>query len=585
MKILCRNILIYALPAGDSLPSAMGTPASRPTGEPAGHAPMWVVQVAHVLEMRKMQLHETLKAQKLLMKWNPNMLTIFVSHQWLRGDHPDPTGQKLRVLQGFLRNLIHKKLRIECDVVSQFHGGKVCESQLARVAEACMWLDYFCVPQRRSPESAEEQLEYIQCIPTYVNLSDVFLALVPKANHLDTGASCTMHSWLQRGWCRTELWCKYLSSRPNSPIVVVKDEDMVQATMPLWQRYPVLSGDFAIEDDRVSCNLVIQKALTQYISELHGDSSRAAYLLYLSLYEEMTGLPKKKRSVEEFLQDFCFPDVTQNGLGPVACASLSGDHELVRSLVIAKASMDTRAPGMPEVFNVPDLTPLHLAAFFRSHDLKVLETLLQLRADPNSSTFNAPTPLSHCSTAAAVDLLVRYRAQVNCQGDVLAQFCPIHLVCAVSAPREVLLRLLELRADVSGGQGGLATGSPLQNVAFSGDSENDLRNAELLLESRADINQVCQPQGIMRSLELMARAMSACTLGEESRMLKWFSNLSTTPLGWCALFDNEGLLIFLLSKGADPEIRNNRGLRPIDMASSERIREILRHEGLITETL
>lgn len=298
---LCSQPVICCL-------GVMGTPASRPASEAANHAPMWVLHVAHVLEMRKMQPHETLKAQQLLMKWNRNMLTIFVSHQWLRGNHPDPKEQKLRVLQGLLRNLIDKKLRIECDVVSQFHGGKVCESELERVAEAYIWLDYFCVPQQkgRSPESAEEQLEYIQCIPTYVNLSDVFLALVPKANHLDTDVPCTMHSWLQRGWCRTELWCKYLSSRPNSPVIVVKGEDMVQATMPLWQRYPVHSGDFAIEDDRASCTLVIQKALTQYISQLREDGYRTAYLLYLSLYEEMTGLPKKKRTMEEFLQDFAF---------------------------------------------------------------------------------------------------------------------------------------------------------------------------------------------------------------------------------------------------------------------------------------
>ena len=49
------------------------------------------------------------------------MFTIFVSHQWLGPLHPDPSGEKLRVLQGFLRNVAAKKLQIEQDVASEIH--------------------------------------------------------------------------------------------------------------------------------------------------------------------------------------------------------------------------------------------------------------------------------------------------------------------------------------------------------------------------------------------------------------------------------------------------------------------------------
>lgn len=118
--------------------------------------------------------------------------------------------------------------------------------------------------------------------------------------------------------------------------------------------------------------------------------------------------------------------------------------------------------------------------------------------------------------------------------------------------------------------------SPLHTVAFSGDSKNDLKNAQLLLDCRADINQSCQPEGRMRTLELMARVHNRFIRTKPSNMMRIVSNMSTTPLGWCALFDNEGLLAFLLSKRADPEIRNNRGLRPIDLARSERMKALLR---------
>ena len=70
-----------------------------------------------------------------------------------------------------------------------------------------MWMDYFCVPQlvRGFPVTGEEQLLYIESIPSYVELCNIFFALVPPALQNDTQAACNMHSWLQRGWCRTEF--------------------------------------------------------------------------------------------------------------------------------------------------------------------------------------------------------------------------------------------------------------------------------------------------------------------------------------------------------------------------------------------
>lgn len=158
------------------------------------------------------------------------------------------------------------------------------------------------------------------------------------------------------------MWCKCLSTGSRIPIVVVKSADVAQFIMPRWVRYPVHSGDFSLEKDRASCSLVIQKALTQYISELRRKKDKTRYRFYLALFEEMTGLEKRERSLEDFLFDFAFskPVEQYKGLGPVACAALSGDHRLVRCLA-ASCSLETQAPGMPEGSNAPGSTPLHLA--------------------------------------------------------------------------------------------------------------------------------------------------------------------------------------------------------------------------------
>lgn len=68
----------------------------------------------------------------------------------------------------------------------------------------------------------------------------------------------------------------------------------------------------------------------------------------------------------------------------------------------------------------------------------------------------------------AVQLLIDHQADVNCQGKFVLQQKPIHGMAAFGAPCEVLAKMLELKADVLGGRGGLASLSPLHNVAYSG---------------------------------------------------------------------------------------------------------------------
>lgn len=549
-------------------------------------APMWVVPVVYVLEMKGIfKPHQVLKAEGVLAEWISTMFTLFVSHQWLAHHHPDPDGVQLQVLQGFVNGLIRKKLRIDTDFISQFNGRGLTKAELSQIGEAFIWFDYFSVPQILGAgvsQATEEQLLYIYNIPNYVDMCNLFVALVPKAMHHDTRSECSFNSFLERGWCRTELWSHFLSMRPKKmPILVVKSHESAQFTTSLWYRYPVHSGSFAVEEDRACCRQVIRSALTRHVFELSQSKNKTAFRLYLALFEEVTGLLAKCRTVEGFLRDFSFKKpLKQQGLGPVACAVLSGDHRLVRSLATIKASIQTKAPAMPEVLYMADLSPLHLALWFRSHDLQMLETLLELRADLQRSSVNVAPPLNLCRTEAAVELLVQYRAGVNFQGKDLAQSCPIQSMAALGAPCEVLGKLLELRADVHGGKGGLASASPLHHIAYSGDSGNDLRSAQLLLRSRADINQVLRPEGIVRSIELMSRLYSWCCRREANLLVSVASNISTTPLGWCAIFDNEGTLAFLLRARADPEIANNRGLRPIDFARSERIRRILQDPTL-----
>ena len=541
------------------------------------YAPMWVVKVGDVLKMTdRFPPHQVLKAEGLLDKWRADMFTIFVSHQWLGYHHPDPDGLQMKVLQSVLLNLVTRKLQIETDLISQWNSKRLTKEQLGRLEGAHIWLDYFCVPQlldRYESHGMQEQMLYVDSIPSYVQVCNLFFALVPQTAHHDSKAACSLHSWLQRGWCRTELWCHSLSAQAKAPIVVVKDHDRAQFTAPMWHRYPVHLGDFAFEKDRASCSRVMQKALTLSLPKLREAKDKTPFRLYLSLFEDMTGLPAKHRNVEDFLSEFAFSEPLQQyrGLGPIACAALSVDHKLIHDLVVAKASLETRAPSMPETMNLPDFRPLHLAVWFRSHDLRVLQTLLELRADPNSSSMNICPALGLCRAAGAVELLVAHGAEVNFLQKGVSSYRLIESAPALSPPCEVLAKLLELQADVTDELGRV---SPLHSIAISGDSSNDLKSAQLLICSRANINHMFRPKGMARGMEMISRAYTQCR-GKPGMVVRFFRDVSTTPVGWCAILDNEGLLTFLLRARADPEIKNNRGLRAIDIARSEKIRAIL----------
>ena len=190
---------------------------------------MWVVRVADVLKMQgKMPAHQTLAREGLLWQCEGSLLqawVIFVSHQWMGLGHPDPFREQLQVLQEALRNLISEQLQIEQDAAVQFFlkGGRtLSKGERRQLEHAYIWLDYFSVPQMvpEAPTTRAEQLKYINSIPYYVESCETFIALVPKTVH-ETGHLCGESSWLQRGWCRTEMWCKLLSDRSDIPIILL----------------------------------------------------------------------------------------------------------------------------------------------------------------------------------------------------------------------------------------------------------------------------------------------------------------------------------------------------------------------------
>eukprot|EP00439_Symbiodinium_sp_Y106_P079527 s466_g18.t1 len=381
------------------------------------YAPMWVIRVQDVLKMTgRFPPHQELKQQGLLRvreRMNPWSWAIFVSQPWLGRNHPDPNGEQLKVLQEILQNLISRKTKVEHNTTAQFFlkGRSLTKAECSDLHNAFVWLDYWCVPQMiHSAEcSREEQLQHIFSIPYYVDACQVFVALVPRSCH-ETGEPCGEATWIQRGWCRTEMWCKLLSEASDIPIMLVTSGDSVEFATPRWTLNTVHSGQFALEEDRYACGQVVQTALEHKLSQLRRRGDLDRLRLFLALFEDLMGLPARQRSLQEFLSDFAFGSLDacrgKLGVGPVACATLAGDCEMIRTLVSAQASLQTRTRADEVMGVMPGSTPLHLACQFRSGYLEPIKTLLQLRADVHAARGGTPAPLNFCQRAASIELLV-----------------------------------------------------------------------------------------------------------------------------------------------------------------------------------
>ena len=384
---------------------------------------MWVVKVKDVLKMTgRLQPHQVLREDGMLIlreTLDRKVLVIFVSHQWLGRKHPDEKGEQLLALQSVLKKIHTGEIVVENDGMSQFRDQKpivLKSSHSARLLDACIWYDYFCVPQHGEEPTMEntmEQLAYIRSIPNYIDSCQIFMALTPSLKN-ESGNTCNYSSWLSRGWCRTEMWCKQLSDASDIPVIVVHSKETARFVWPTWLHHSVGSGDFAVEADRFHCCEVVRMSLERKLLKTRKKNLNE-FRFFTARFEKMVGLQPKQRTLEQFWSDFALlPGAShQKSLSPIACATLAEDTDILQKLVVARASLETVAPDMTKLEIAPKYAPLHIAVVFSSHNLHLLETLLQLRANPNSCGLLMHPPVACCRSAGAVELLARYKADVN----------------------------------------------------------------------------------------------------------------------------------------------------------------------------
>ena len=119
---------------------------------------------------------------KQLVEFTRTESTLFVSHQWLAGDHPDPNGVQ------------YKALLEACT--------ELCNLKGLAASELFLWLDYTSIPQ----VNPTLKMLAIESLAVYSSHCNYFLVLAPDAVHAHTLKPCDAASYSRRGWCRLEQW-------------------------------------------------------------------------------------------------------------------------------------------------------------------------------------------------------------------------------------------------------------------------------------------------------------------------------------------------------------------------------------------
>ncbi|CAE7479088.1 unnamed protein product [Symbiodinium natans] len=533
--------------------------------------PLWAVKVSDFLLLQgPPEPHHVLQEKGLLHQWRPGMFVIFVSHQWLSSTHPDPQGQQVEALQRLLVKMIDGSVKVHEDIISRTEERTMSSTTRRHIAEGFLFFDWFAIPQITARQQGvnEEATKSdaalaVQSIPAYVELCNMFIALVPELTHKDSAKPVNYGTWLSRGWCRAELWCRLLSNKVDTSVVVAYSAAEAEYMFPLdWQYNSIAEGEFTVEADRAEVVRLGEMAVESKIHHLQMQGPLNHYRFYAALRPSLLCEPRRERGVQEFLELFHFKDLEDaardtSGMNAVMCAVFSGDTGMLRLLAERRADMNHTLQGLGDLGYYDTQTALMVAAKSRQ-EAPVLATLLELRAHVNGTSRAGITALYLSRSREHVKVLLEHRADM-----------PLTVLrgAATYGGPETVKALLDARCDATHLDD--IGASPLNGLAlFSRSNSTALETARLLLAHRADVNASTRPSDTLALWSCRLSRVQVAIFGYSNcrKMARLMASLpGISPLGCAAMVGNSELVELFLEHGAELS-QNDRGDWPEDLA-------------------
>ncbi|CAE7882928.1 Ankyrin repeat and sterile alpha motif domain-containing protein 1B [Symbiodinium microadriaticum] len=551
--------------------------------------PMYTVPLRTLMEMTRLEPHEVMKEQGLLVEFDRKMgKAVFVSHQWLDTEHPDPDCRQIRVLQDALRTV--KSMRsIPVDVVSETlnHGTPLPSSELLS-EPLFFWYDYFSCPQKEERTKSHKRLA-INSIPAFVDSCSFFFALVPVLENPDGTNAISPGSWHGRGWCRLERTCRELAQ--NHDWVVVKgpeDLELISGAVASTRAGagPVGEGVFTVAKDRLFLGSVLMTALKRKLMSLLDAQDFPGYRAFLNQQPALfrglecdalapvpgfeIDLNSPWRAMNFFHQNGfrSISDKDRCGWMPLHYAAVNGDPALVQDLLVLRADPDQGTTGIHPSFGFErGMLPISIACLFRNTDL--IQFLISAKAKVTSNVV-IHGPL-HCAAAQSTRESMRILLEARCSpleqnsfGGTILQMAAYYGSCEAidELPRHVNTPLNASEA--------------LHSAALGGAGAEVVHR---LVEIRADVN--IQTDEHFTRKPLMRAVYTLLTLQHRFYKVTPFSKVmyhakGATPLMVAMLCCNHECAAALISAGAQVNLRNARGCTAADFAVGHSLPEFLR---------
>lgn len=483
--------------------------------------PMWVLPVRAFLEMAAGPLacHQQLLAEGRLVQWTLGMFVLFVSHQWVGRRHCDPNGEQMAILRSFLRAVIDGTTKVQSGLI-QFlifqRMASLSPQDRQKIANGYIWLDWASIPQLTmrvgdEPSMEQEVQNAIESIPAYADASDMFMVLCPPVRHVDTMEMCSRETWERRGWCRLEMAAAVFSETQKPLVMISSASSAFLMFVDEYLHTPPGKGQFTEDSDRSKLLPVMEGILDKHLEVLWSTPSQIvkARLITALRGQLLSGLGSQEPleiKMEQFLKDFRFDSPTSSGdagFGPVHCAAAAGNLTVLRELVAARADVNHKITrDIPELRFVKGSTPL-LDASRTNGDVKVIECLMELRADVNAKGALGHGPIEYSLTGGNLELM-KFWLDFGMDMEHSSFIGDRPLIgTALLGESEGMKLLLERRADINSVT--IFGNNSLMTAVLAGRTEC----CRLLLEHGADARGKCWPHGFQgEAVSSLMRFMS-----------------------------------------------------------------------------
>ena len=360
--------------------------------------------------------------------------TIFVSHQWVAKQHPDPDFKQMSILQNVLRHLMTHSGFVPLDTVTEAFvlRAKPLPMHVFQSSPLFIWYDYFSCPQLeirdvRTMDGSDgsQQGNCINSIPAYVDHCTFFLALCPVVDSPTADKVFSARTWSCRGWCRMERAARELSV--HDTWILVQGSALIElvGTALSFPTDSVGEGEFTVAADRDKLAPILQQLLRRKLRLCLQKRDLPAYRRLLSLQtvhlrglaaepiqDLVPGFPASAMSgrstaAESFLHQNMLTTVSgadNAGWRPLHYAALSGSVDVVEGLLRLRANPNQRtSKDVPQLGLPLWMSPLELAVFYKHNEAAQL--LLAARARMEGGIAPALQWASNANNAAGARLL------------------------------------------------------------------------------------------------------------------------------------------------------------------------------------